>query len=233
MALKIAYLALTLLALIFLFAIGYKAIKATSRHIKTDLLILIFGLGLWQIYIQQLSSTELLKTFDFPPRFALAFILPSFIFTGLFLFRHRKSKWLDAIPQSWLIYFQSFRIIVEILFVLTVAKGLIHPEVTIEGYNFDMIFALTAPLMAYMVYQKKAWPKKAIIVWNYLGLVVLASVIFLFMASIYKPSIFGETEVLLPLSAIEYPYILIAGFFMPIAVFLHILSLVQLGRDKK
>ena len=100
----------------------------------------------------------------------------------------------------------------------------------IEGYNFDMIFAFTAPLVAYGVYVKKWFSKKVVLIWNYIGLGILASVIFVFMTVIYKPEIYGSDIPLLPLEAFTYPYVLIAGFLMPVAVFLHVLSIVQLNK---
>lgn len=226
--LKLAYIGLTLVTVLFLIFIGFKAINDTSALPKRDKIKLILGLVIWQIFIFAIGSTDILKSYDFPPLFALAFIVPSFIFTGLFLYRNRNQKWIQSIPEHWIIYFQSFRIIVEILFVLSLAQGVFNYQVTIEGYNFDLIFALSAPLIAFLVYNKKVLSRKWILVWNYIGLGVLASVIILFLTSIYLPGIYGSETPILPLEAMTYPYVLIAGFLMPTAVFLHVLSILQI-----
>lgn len=232
MVLKIAYIGLTLLTILFLLIIGNKAINDSSTNSQKDRTILIFALFIWQIFILVLSSTDILKSYEFPPRFAIAFIIPAFIFTGVFLYRSRNKNWIKSIPEQWIIYFQSFRILVETLFVFSVAQGIFNYQVTIEGYNFDMIFAFTAPIIAFLVYNKNVLTRKIVLVWNYLGLTVLASVIFLFLTSIYKPEIYGSELPLLPLEALGYPYVLIAGFLMPTAVFLHILSILQLKKKK-
>ena len=231
MSLKLGYLILTLTTIIFLLIIGFKAINSSSSNPSRDKIVLIFGLAIWQCFILFLSSTDILLSYEFPPRFAVAFIIPSFIFTGVFLYRSRNKKWIHAIPEQWIIYFQSFRVIVETLFVFSVAQGILNYHVTIEGYNFDMIFGFTAPIIAYAVYGKEWLPKKAILSWNYIGLGVLASVIFLFITVIYKPEIYGSEVPLLPLEALTYPYVLIAGFLMPVAVFLHFLSIIQLRNN--
>jgi len=230
MILKAAYIGLTLLTNVFLIIIGYKAINSSSRNPKKERAILVLGLILWQLFIFIFSLTDIIRSYEFPPLFAIAFIIPSFIFTGVFLYRNRNKNWIKSIPEHWIIYFQSFRILVETLFVFSVAKGIFNYHVTIEGYNFDMIFAFTAPIITFLVYKIKVLPKKIILVWNYLGLLVLASVIFLFLTSIYKPEIYGSDLPLLPLQAFTYPYVLIAGFLMPVAVFLHILSIIQLKK---
>lgn len=184
------------------------------------------------MYIYIMAESGLLASYSFPPRFALAFIAPSFIFTGIFIYKNRASEWLQNIPQQWLIYTQAFRIAVEVIFVYSVAEGILHKEASIEGYNFDMILGCSAPLIGLLVYKTKTLNKTHLIIWNYLGLAVLASVIFVFMSSIYKPEIYGSTTPLLPMEAFKYPYVLVAGFLMPLAVFIHVLSIVQLKKIK-
>ena len=228
MGIEIAYIGLTVLTTLFLILIGSRAINESSSNSTVAKRILILALWIWQVFIFAVSSTDILKSYEFPPRFAIVFIVPSFIFIGVFLYRNRNKKWIKSIPEHWIIYFQSFRILVEILFVLSVAEGIFNYQVTIEGYNFDMIIAVLAPVLAFLVYHKKILPRKTILIWNYLGLFVLASVIFLFLTSIYRPEIYGSEMPLLPLESMTYPYVLIAAFLMPAAVFLHILSIMQL-----
>jgi len=201
--------------------------EAQKRQKKKKLLVI--GFLLWQLYIFIMASSNFLASYSFPPRFALAFILPSFIFTGIFIYTNRKNKWIQNIPQHWLIYIQSFRIFVELLFVFSVAQGILHKEASIEGYNFDMIMAITAPIIGLLVFKYKILSEKWLIYWNYLGLAILASVIFVFMSSIYKPEIYGSNIPLLPMESFQYPYVLVAGFLMPLAVFIHILSIVQIN----
>jgi len=232
MLLQLCYIGLTIFTIIFLFSIGFVAINKTSINKKKDKIVLISCLLLWQVFIYTIASSGLLKSYDFPPRFAVIFIIPSFIFIGIFLYKNKSKKWIQTIPEQWIICFQTFRILVETLFVLSVAEGILHPLVTIEGYNIDMIFAFTAPIIAFLVYNKKIVDKKLVIYWNYLGLAVIASIIFLFMTSIYKPELWGSSVPMLPMDMLTYPYILIAGFLMPVAVFLHVLSITQLKRKK-
>lgn len=229
--LEIAFISLTVVTTAFLLFIGNRAIESSEVNIFRNKLILVVALVGWNVYILVASSFKSLQSYDFPPRFALAFIIPSFIFTGVFLYLNRNKPWVLQIPKHWLIYFQSFRILVETLFVFGLVAGVFNREVTIEGYNFDMIFAISAPFIGYFGYQKRLLPNRLLTLWNLLGLVVLASVIVAFLISIYAPEIFGGTGPLLPLKAMTYPYVLIAGFLMPTAVFLHVLSIIQLRKQ--
>ena len=232
MELQFAFLVLTLLVNLFLLIIGFKAIESTSSQKVRHKFILVISLLVWQVYIFVLGSSGLLMSYEFPPRIALAFIFPSFIFTAIFLFKSRKKVWIKHIPASQLVYFQSFRVFVEFLLLFSFFKGIFNQEVTIEGYNFDMIFALSAPIVGYLVFYKQVISKRFLEVWNYTGLLVLATVIFVFLSSVYKPELYGSQDPLLSLEAFSYPYVLIAGFLMPVAVFVHILSIVQIRFGK-
>ncbi|MEO0527957.1 MAG: hypothetical protein AAFZ89_12065 [Bacteroidota bacterium] len=231
MGLKLGYLGLTLITVLFLIWIGNRAIERTSSYKRRDLTTVLVGLFSWQTLIFLVTRSGILATYDFPPRFAMFFIVPSFIFIGFFLFQNRNKSWIHSIPEHWVVNFQTFRICIETLFVLSVAEGVLHPLVTIEGYNVDMLFAATAPLIGFLVYTKKILSRKAVLYWNYLGLAIIAGIIFLFMTSIYKPELWGESEPMLPMAMLTYPYVLIAGFLMPTAVFLHVLSIVQIKKS--
>ncbi len=235
MILKLAYLGLSLVMTLIIILIGLKTINKTFNDrlvVKKKRVTLILSLMVWQIYIFVIASTGILQNYEFPPRFVLLLILPAFLFTGIFIYKNRNNVWIRNIPEQWLIYYQSFRVLIETIFIFSVAKGILHHHVTLEGYNYDMIFAFSAPLIAFLVFQKKMFPKKVAVWWNYIGLCVIAFIIFLFLSSIYFPEIFDSNSPLLPKEFGVYPYILVAGFLMPSAVFMHVLSIVQLNLDK-
>jgi len=230
MSLTIAYIGLSLLMIILIIGLGFYAITKTFKKNGFRLkALLVTGLAAWQIYVWGMASSGFFRNFEFPPRFFLFMILPLFIFTAFFAYSHRNSQWLQNIPASWLIYFQSFRIVVETIFVVTVAQGFLPTIVTIEGYNYDMIFGISAPILAYLAFHKKPYRLQLLLWWNYLGLTVLASVIFLFISSIYLPEIYGSTTPIIPIEFGSYPYVLVPGFLMPLAVFVHALSISQLS----
>lgn len=230
--LKIAYIALTLLMVIILLLIGIKTIDITFSDLKKNRRkkgILIAGLLFWQLFVYIMANTGILDDFSFPPRFFVLLILPLFIFTGVFLYINRNFDWIKNIPENWLIYYQSFRIFIETLFVVSVTLAILNPEVTIIGYNYDMVFAYSAPIIGFLFY-KKFISRKILIIWNFVGLLIIASIIFLFISSIFNPQLFGSETILLPKAVAKYPYILVAGFLMPSAVFIHVLSIIQLSK---
>ena len=233
MLLEISYVALMILMNVLIYFIGKYAIDSTSespseaKKLKTRLAA---SLGGWQVYLFGIASTGILQNYSPPPRFVIFLVLPAFIFTGIFLSRNKDKRWVQAIPRSWAVYYQTFRILIESLFVFSVAAGTLHYHVTIEGYNFDMIFAFTAPIVGFLVFGRKLLPEVVVKAWNYLGLAVIASIIFLFLTTAMLPEMYGSTEPLLPKEFGMYPYVVVPGFLMPSAVFMHVFSLVQLSK---
>lgn len=201
-----------------------------SSKQKNKLITLIATLLCWQIYMYALSLTNVLENLAFPPRFVLLMILPAFAFSGIFIFKNRNRQWIQQIPAHWLIFYQVFRVLIETIFVYSVAAQVLHPNVTIEGYNYDMVFACTAPVIGFLLMNNKEKFRRLAIIWNFIGLGVIAVIIFLFQASIYFPQIFGPDMIPFPIAFTKYPYFLVAGFLMPSAVFMHLLSIVQLTR---
>ena len=233
MGLQIAYHLLNLAVLGLVGAIGFKGINGafgnTHKAKRKKSLLLLFLMG-WQLYIMALGQTDILNSFELPPRFVMLLILPAFLFTGIFIYKNRNNSWLKHIPKSWLVNAQAFRIVVETLFVFSVAEGVLHPNVTIEGYNFDMVLGISAPIIAFLAFGKNLISEKMVMAWNYVGLLVLASVIFVFLTTTFFPSFYGNATNLMPIAFTYYPYTLVPGFLMPVAVFLHVLSIVQLRR---
>lgn len=233
MALKLSYVGLTLVMLIIIYFIGnYAIIQSTpdqkSRNRKKA--ILVIGLLLWQLYVYLIGTSGFLADFSLPPRFAILLILPLFAFTGIFLRINRNKFWIKTIPTIWITAYQSFRILIETIFVYTVAAGILHKNVTIEGYNYDMVFGYTAPIIAIIIYKSRELPKRLLLVWNYLGLAVISVIIFLFISTIYFPEMYGPGVGFSTTDFTMYPYVLVPGFLMPSAVFMHVLSIIQLRK---
>lgn len=224
MKLQLAYIGLSIAMTLILLYINTKAKKWSDSKAPANLLYLLLG---WHVYIFGLSLTGFLENLDFPPRFALLTILPAFVFTGWFATKAKQSSWLHSIPPHWLIFYQIFRIGIESLFVLSVGAGILHPNVTLEGYNYDMVYAFTALLVGWLVLKGNY---KIGLLWNYLGLAVIAFIIVLFQTTIYLPELYGPTTAVFPIEFMEYPYNLVPAFLMPSAVFIHVLSILQLRK---
>lgn len=98
-------------------------------------------------------------------------------------------------------------------------------QITFEGRNFDVLVGLSAPLVAWLVARRRIGPKGAI-AWNAVGLSVLANTVGTVATSTPGPLHLNWPGA--PLTAItSWPIIWLPAFLMPLAVFLHVVSLRQ------
>jgi hypothetical protein len=187
----------------------------------------LLGVAAWIAYISLLGYSGVLHDFSPPPRILLLVVIPAFgIISWVFLTdRHRLL--LESLPPWVPMVFQSFRIWVEFLLLGAYLRGLASAEPTMAGYNFDILVPLSGLALAFLVYKKQILAEKWVFVWNVAGLGILGSVVVVFMTLGAFPSLWGyETTTVKPVLG-EMPYLLVAGFFMPVAVFMHIFSIIQ------
>ncbi len=227
------YIALSM-AMAIILLLGYRhglsRLHSNRTVLNRKFAFAVGGLALWFIYVFLISWSGILKDFGLPPRFPILLILPAFVFIGITMVRNKESKIFDVVPTSWTIYYQSFRIVIESLFVATVAQGILHPEVTFQGYNYDIVFAGSALLVGWLAYGINRIPERVVLYWNYLGLAVIAVIIFLFTTTIYVPQFWGKEEVWANPAFGTFPYTLVPAFLMPSAVMVHIFSIIGLKR---
>lgn len=198
------------------------------RRAGLDIRLFLAGMAAWIGYVSLLGYSGVLHDFSPPPRMLLLVVLPAFgIMSWLFLTERHKP--LTAAVPPWVpVVFQSFRVWVELLLLGAYLRGFASAEPTLAGYNFDILVPLSGLLLAFLVYQKQVVAEKWVVVWNIAGLCILASVVFTFMTLGAFPALWGyETTTVKPVLG-EMPYLLVAGFFMPVAVFIHFLSLSQI-----
>lgn len=186
-----------------------------------------YGIAGWLTVLAVLSHRGFFLDFDaMPPRIGLALLLP-FAVGLLLLPTHGTRHYLAVTPPAWLIYTQSFRIVMElILFALAVQRRA-PALITFEGRNADIIIGLTALPVAYFAVARRSWPRRVAIVWNVIGILVLANVVLHAQLAAPGPYRVFMTD---PSTAFlgTFPYIWLPGFLVPLAFWLHAASLLQL-----
>ena len=188
-------------------------------------------IAVWLIYLSVLSYTEVLTDYSLPPKMPLLVVLPLLILIIISLFKKATTDFVTTTSVSWLIYIQSFRIIVELIIWGAHKQGIVPLITTFEGYNYDVLVGLTAVPLAYYAKRDKIAPL-VLVVWNFASLLILANTVRLFISSAYFPGELGHPEPLVGAEFTKLPYLLIAGFFMPLAVYIHALSIKQLLSHK-
>ncbi|HXB08893.1 MAG TPA: alpha/beta hydrolase [Puia sp.] len=194
-----------------------------SRSIFRRTVVLIAG---WLILLGVLSIRGFFADFSkLPPRLTFA-LLPPLLVVLLFTRSQTGKRVLQQIQPQWLIYLQSFRILVEIVLWLLVRKGLLPVQLSFEGRNFDIVTGLLAFPVGYYCFVKKTWPSTIALLFNIGGLFMLLNAITISTLSMPTPLRVFQNQ---PDSSLltKFPLIYLPGLLVPLAYTLHILSLQQ------
>jgi uncharacterized membrane protein len=161
-----------------------------------------------------------------PPRPALAMMIPLPLIL-IFAFSKTGTQLLRLIPPHWLIFMQTFRIIIELLLFVAFTKGLLPVQMTFEGRNFDIITGILALPVGYWMMKNNRAARRVTIFFNIVGLLLLLNILVIAVLSMPTPLRQFMNE---PANTIvaKFPFILLPGLLVPIAYGLHILSLRQL-----
>ena len=161
-------------------------LKKTNFSIQKQNKILLqtsFVFLFWLLLTGVLSSLGMLEMNEqkpiVPPPLLVLVNIPLVILLLLVSFNNTLKQILKATPFAWLVYFQSFRIIVEILIWLVFIQNLLPIQMTFEGNNFDILVGIFALPIGYLVAKQNSIKikQKLLIGWNIFGLCLLATII--------------------------------------------------------
>ena len=200
---------------------------------RKRVLILAFGgiLG-WLSFLAIVAKIGFFADFsNFPPRVPVALIPP--VIVGILLLRNATvKKILQHTPPGWLIYPQAFRFPLELILWGMLITGVGPVQMTFEVYNFDIITGITAPIVAWLVFQRATLSRRFAIAWNFMGLTFIVIVLTIAVLSFPNDTLRYFMDEPSTRVVAYWPIIWLPGFVVPFAVWLHLLSLKQLLTQK-
>jgi len=161
-----------------------------------------------------------------PPRMLIAIGLPLVTLLALASSR-RLEPLLAALPPAWPVAAQAFRIPVEIVLWQLAVAGVIPDLLSFTGRNWDIAVGLTAPVVTYACFVRRAWPARVAVWWNWAGIVILLNVVVHAQLSAPTPWRMFDTDPPTTFIA-DWPFIWLPAFLVPLAWLLHAVSLRQL-----
>jgi hypothetical protein len=187
---------------------------------------------IWLI-IQSVLSLALYytKTDTMPPRLLLAVIPPILLILGLFA-TVRGRRWLDQLDLGRLTLLHAVRVPVELVLFWLFLQKTIPQEMTFEGRNFDILAGIGAILIYYFGFIKKQLTVNALLLFNFLGLVLLLNIMFHGILSLPTPfQQFGFEQ---PNIALMYfPFVWLPSCIVPLVLVSHLASIRLLLQRRK
>jgi hypothetical protein len=137
---------------------------------------------------------------------------------------------LRHIPPENIIRLQSFRFVVEVLLWMLFIANLVPTQMTFEGRNLDILAGFSAPIVAVLV-SKGGISKRGVIIWNLVCLGLLLNIVITAILSTPSPWRVFMNE---PANYVVtwFPVSLLPGFLVPLAYYLHFLSLRQMSINR-
>jgi hypothetical protein len=199
------------------------AIVARYLHLRTAWGVLA-GLSVWFIYTGLLGYFGVVKNSAMRPPGITFIVVPVIFFLILFIARFSADAGVVLSFPLWILLgIQCFRIGVELFLHQLWIDGLVPKMLTFEGANVDIYIGASAPLIAWLSTRGRLGLKLAL-GWNVLGLLALTNVVS--RAVLTSPGPFNLIHAEVPNRMFgTFPFMFIPGFFVPLAVLLHVLAL--------
>ena len=164
-----------------------------------------------------------------PPRLPFAIFLPVIVGVPLLLMSKRVGQLLDAMPASWLVGLQVYRVFGG-LFLVGWALGAVPGIFGLPAGIGDVATGLLALPVAYRLAAGSGDARRAAIAWNIFGLLDFTIAVGIGLAIAPGPFQLIVPSIRDGVTGGTYPTVLIPAFAVPSSILLHALSLRQLRR---
>lgn len=211
--------------------LGLERTTLTSDQRRITWLAVMIPYTLWMAVAWSAAINGVFRTGTGLPTLPIAIFLPVIIGAPLLLLSKRMGQVLDAMPASWLVALQLYRVFGSWALVAGL-RGALPAVFGVPSGIGDTLTGLLAVPVAIAVATGRAQGRSAAIAWNILGLVDFTVAVTL--GAITSP---GPFQLIVPdvpsIGAGVYPGVLTPALVVPSSILLHVLSLRQLGRRSR
>ncbi|MEH2546213.1 hypothetical protein V1283_002858 [Bradyrhizobium sp. AZCC 2262] len=209
--------------------LGLERTDLTPDQRRTTWLAIMVPFTLWAAVAWTAAINGVFRTGASPlPLLPLAILLPVIIGAPLLLLSKRVGQMLDAMPTTWLVVLQLYRVFGSQWLVYWLS-GLLPGLWALPAGTGDVLTGLFAAPAAIALATGTTEGRRAAILWNIFGLADLAVAIALGM--IISPGALQLIVLNGPSIGLDgYPNVLTPAFVVPGSILLHALSLRQLRR---
>ena len=182
--------------------------------------ILIFTLPFWMLLTGYLSTTDFYRQWDpVPPRVVAFAVLPALLLIVTFFIFFRP--FIAGLSLKTLTLLHIIRIPVEIVLLWLYLYGQIPRQMTFEGWNFDILSGITAPIVAWLAFRNGRINHPLLIAWNVLALGLLCNIVTIAILSFRSP--LQQIGLDQPNVGVTYlPFIWLPAIVVPIVLFAHL-----------
>lgn len=136
----------------------------------------------------------------------------------------------DAVPLATLVSLQAFRLPLELVMHRAATLGIMPPELSYSGYNFDIVTGTTACALAVLMATGTRVPRAVLVAWNIWGLGCLAAIAAIAVAASPMVRAFGDDPRHVNTWVLHVPYVWLPTVLVVVALAGHIVIARKLRR---
>ena len=166
-----------------------------------------------------------------PPRFIFLLAPGMLVVLYLLLFKSGR-RFGDTLQLQWLTVLHTVRVPVEIVLYYIFIAGYVPDLMTFEGYNYDILSGLSAPMIYYAVFIKGWMGKKGLLLWNFVCLGLLLNILTIAVLSAQTPIqqlAFDQPN----LGVTYFPFVWLPTVIVPLVLYSHLTSIIKLIKTRK
>nr|WP_298994992.1 hypothetical protein [uncultured Allomuricauda sp.] len=130
----------------------------------------------------------------------------------------------DKLNLKWLTLLHTIRIPVEIVLFYLFVQGYVPDLMTFEGYNYDILSGISAPMVYYGAFVKNWIGKKGLLIWNFICLAMLINILTIAVLSAQTPIqqlAFDQPNI----GVTYFPFVWLPAVIVPIVFYSHLASI--------
>ncbi len=223
---SITFIAVVLASLGFLFYALHRAVSNDKDFTPTMVITFIV---VWLFILSTMTFSGFFEDFKSRPPRLFLIILPSLIAILIVTINKNTRAYLLRMPLTTLTYIHIVRVPVEIVLWWLAQNQLVPVALTFEGSNYDILSGLSAPFAGLFFVGLRSKSRIGALVWNVICLILLFNVVI--RAIIATPYFYNSEVFEVPnLAVFVFPFVLLPGFVVPVVLFSHVVSMINLLR---
>ncbi len=211
--------------ILFVAATVFTVWQFYSASGKSKVVLIVLGILLLMQTVLGLAGFYQ-QNMQFPP--GLTFLLAPEILIIIILFITKGGRaFLDSLDLKKLTLLHVVRVPVEITLYFLFVAGLVPILMTFEGYNYDILSGISAPIIYYLSFVIKKVNKTALLIWNFVCLGLLVNIVTIAILAVETPFqklAFDQPNVGVTL----FPFVWLPGIIVPIVLLSHLASIRKL-----
>ena len=137
----------------------------------------LVGISLWMALTWTVASTGIIADFERRPPPLMLLLVAVLTVSIVIAFTRFGHRFVDGLPLWILVVGQAFRFPLEWLMHRAAEEGVMPPQMSYSGWNFDIVTGITALPVAFLLARGFRHARTIAVFWNVMGILLLINIL--------------------------------------------------------